>query len=57
MKLKIYSFDGNQIIIECKYFKMDDEISGYLNYVDLNDNIMTIYNVSKIETLEESVKK
>lgn len=58
MKLRIYRFDNSTYIINCKSFEFrSNKIGNWIKCIGFDDYETILYDVSKIETVEESIKK
>jgi hypothetical protein len=58
MTLKIHRFDGNVFIINCISFEIRSNLVGSWIKCKTSDDKETIFDgISKIETVEESIKK
>jgi hypothetical protein len=58
MKLKIHRFDGNTFTIDCVSFEFRSNLVGNWIKCKTSDGKETIIDgISKIETVEESIKK
>lgn len=58
MKFKIYRFNNSTYIINCKSFEFrSNKVGNWIKCIGFDNHEMFLYDVSKIETVEESIKK
>lgn len=58
MKLKIHRFDGNTFTIDCTFFEIRSNLVGnWIKCKTSDGESIIVDGISKIETVEESIKK